>query len=103
MQDFAVSSNCGEQLRSLENLTSLEIFRCQGFGTEGVLALSGMPALDRLTLRDLPEVSDEAMTAIATIRSSCAAGRMWMRSAISGFSLSSRKVPYPLGSGASKR
>lgn len=67
MQDFAVSSSCGEQLRALENLTSLEIFRCQGFGTEGVLALSGMPELDRLTLRDLPEVSDEAMKAIATM------------------------------------
>ena len=67
MQDFAVSSDCGEQLRALENLTSLEIFRCQGFGTEGVLALSGMPELDRLTLRDLPEVSDEAMPAIATM------------------------------------
>lgn len=67
MQDFAVSSSCGEQLRALENLTSLEIFRCQGFGTEGVLALAGMPELDRLTLRDLPEVSDEAMTAIATM------------------------------------
>jgi hypothetical protein len=67
MQDFAVSSNCGAQLRSLENLTSLEIFRCQGFGTEGVLALSGMPQLDRLTLRDLPEVSDDAMPAIPTM------------------------------------
>jgi hypothetical protein len=67
MQDFAVSSGCGAQLRQLENLTSLEIFRCQGFGNEGVLALSGMPQLDRLTLRDLPEVSDEAVKALATM------------------------------------
>jgi hypothetical protein len=67
MQDFAVSSSCGEQLASLENLTSLEIFRCQGFGNEGVMALSGMPKLDRLTLRDLPEVGDASMPALATM------------------------------------
>jgi len=67
MQDFAVSSDCGEQLAALENLTSLEIFRCQGFGNEGVLALSGMPVLDRLTLRDLPEVGDASMPALATM------------------------------------
>ena len=67
MQDFAVSSSCGEQLRQLENLTSLEIFRCQGFGDDGVMALAGMPVLDRLTLRDLPEVGDAAMPTLATM------------------------------------
>jgi hypothetical protein len=56
MQDFAVSSSCGEQLRQLENLTSLEIFRCQGFGDDGVMALAGMPVLDRLTLATMPKL-----------------------------------------------
>ncbi|MBL6714175.1 MAG: hypothetical protein ISQ07_12430 [Pirellulales bacterium] len=67
MQDFAVSSTCGEDLARLENLTSLEIFRCQGFGDSGVLSLEGMPQLDRLTLRDLPEVSDAAIPTLATM------------------------------------
>jgi hypothetical protein len=66
MQDFAVSSRCGEQLAKLGKLTSLEIFRCQGFGTDGVLALRGMP-LDRLTLRDLPEVSDDALQVLGSL------------------------------------
>ncbi len=60
MQDFAITSMAGEQLAKLENLTELEIFRCQGFGSDGVLALKGMK-LSRLTLRDLPMVDDMAM------------------------------------------
>jgi hypothetical protein len=47
-------------LAQLENLTQLEIFRCQGFGWEGVQALAGMK-LTRLTLRDLPMVDDSAL------------------------------------------
>ena len=46
--------------RALGKLTQLEIFRCQSFGSEGVLALKGRP-LTRLTLRDLPNVDDRAL------------------------------------------
>jgi Leucine rich repeat len=60
MQDFNVTSQSGPHLAKLGKLTQLEIFRCQGFGSEGVLALKGM-GLTRLTLRDLPNVSDPAM------------------------------------------
>jgi hypothetical protein len=60
MQDFVVTSGCGPSLARLGKLSSLEIFRCQGFGSDGVLALAGMP-LSRLTLRDLPDVGDRAL------------------------------------------
>lgn len=60
MQDFAVSDQSGQHLAKLSKLSQLEIFRCQGFGSEGVLALKGM-GLIRLTLRDLPNVDDRAM------------------------------------------
>ncbi len=53
-------SQAGQYLAKLENLRELEIFRCQGFGSEGVLALKGMK-LTRLQLRDLPMVDDQAM------------------------------------------
>jgi Leucine-rich repeat (LRR) protein len=60
IQDFAISDQSGQHLAKLGKLTQLEIFRCQGFGSEGVLALKGM-SLSRLTLRDLPNVDDRAM------------------------------------------
>ncbi len=60
MQDFNVTSQSGPSIAKLGKLTQLEIFRCQGFGSEGVLALKGM-GLTRLTLRDLPSVDDRAM------------------------------------------
>ncbi|MDB5387679.1 MAG: hypothetical protein JWM11_3325 [Planctomycetaceae bacterium] len=60
IQDFAISDQSGPHLAKLGKLTQLEIFRCQGFGSEGVLALKGM-GLTRLTLRDLPNVDDRAM------------------------------------------
>jgi Leucine-rich repeat (LRR) protein len=66
MQDFGVTSQAGQYIANLENLTQLEIFRCQGFGTEGVLALKGMK-LQRLTLRDLPSVDDRAMDVFAEL------------------------------------
>jgi hypothetical protein len=66
MQDFGVTSRCGESLGRIGTLTSLEIFRCQGFGSEGVLALAGLP-LDRLTLRDLPDVGDDALAVVARL------------------------------------
>jgi hypothetical protein len=60
IQDFMITSMSGEHLAKLENLTQLEIFRCQGFGSEGVQALAGRK-LTRLTLRDLPMVDDSAL------------------------------------------
>ncbi|MBC7817692.1 MAG: hypothetical protein IAG10_12435, partial [Planctomycetaceae bacterium] len=38
MQDFGISDRSGPHLVKLGKLTQLEVFRCQGFGTEGVLA-----------------------------------------------------------------
>ncbi len=60
MQDFAVTGRAGQSIAKLPNLTQLEIFRCQGFGSDGVLALKGMK-LARLTLRDLPAVDNQAL------------------------------------------
>ncbi|MFM8703321.1 MAG: leucine-rich repeat domain-containing protein [Planctomycetia bacterium] len=60
MQDFVITNASGPHLAKLAKLSSLEVFRCQGFGTEGVLALAGLP-LTRLTLRDLPDVGDAAL------------------------------------------
>lgn len=60
MQDFAITGQAGPFIAKLPNLTQLEIFRCQGFGSDGVQALKGMK-LTRLTLRDLPAVDDQAL------------------------------------------
>lgn len=60
LQDFAITDASGAHLARLAGLESLEVFRCQGFGTDGVLALAGLP-LTRLTLRDLPDVRDPAL------------------------------------------
>ncbi|MCU0713367.1 MAG: hypothetical protein MUC43_15005 [Pirellula sp.] len=60
IQDFAISDASGPFLAKFLKLSQLEIIRCQGFGNDGVKALSGMP-LQRLTLRDLPVVADDAM------------------------------------------
>ena len=60
MQDFTITSQAGQYLAKMENLRELEVFRCQGFGTEGVLMLKGLK-LTRLQLRDLPVVDDQAM------------------------------------------
>lgn len=62
LQDFAITDQSGPYLAQLGKLTQLEIFRCQGFGSEGVLALKGM-GLTRLTLRDLPNVDDRGLEA----------------------------------------
>jgi internalin A len=66
IQDFMISDTSGEHIAKLSNLTQLEIFRCQGFGSEGVRALAGMK-LTRLTLRDLPMVDDSAMEVLADL------------------------------------
>ena len=66
MQDFVITNDSGLHLAKLSKLTSLEVFRCQGFGTDGVLALAGLP-LTRLTLRDLPDVGDPALAVLAKL------------------------------------
>jgi Leucine-rich repeat (LRR) protein len=66
MQDFGITSAAGPELAKLSKLSSLEIFRCQGFGSDGVLSLAGMP-LARLTLRDLPDVGDPALAVLAKL------------------------------------
>ncbi len=60
IQDFVITGQSGMHLANLKKMTQLEIFRCQGFGSDGVLALKGLP-LQRLTLRDLPNVDDQAL------------------------------------------
>ena len=66
-QDFAISNESGKHLAAIPTLESLEIFRCQGFGSEGVLALAPLDKLERLTLRDLPEVDDAALAMLAEL------------------------------------
>jgi len=66
MQDFAVTNQAGQAIAKLPSLKQLEIFRCQGFGTDGVLALKGM-SLSRLKLRDLPTMDDRAMEVLADL------------------------------------
>lgn len=67
IQDFAITNASGQHLAKFSKLAQLEIFRCQGFGSEGVLALKGMD-LQRLTLRDLPVVDDSAMEVLPTLK-----------------------------------
>jgi len=66
MQDFVITNDSGPHLAKLSKLSSLEVFRCQGIGTDGVLALAGLP-LTRLTLRDLPDVGDPALAVLAKL------------------------------------
>lgn len=66
IQDFNITDRSGPFLAQLGKLTQLEVFRCQGFGSEGVLALKGM-ALTRLTLRDLPNVNDPGMAVFSDL------------------------------------
>lgn len=66
-QDFAITSAAGPHLAALAGLRSLEIFRCPGFGSDGVLALAKLKKLDRLTLRDLPNVGDAGLAVLAEL------------------------------------
>lgn len=67
LQDFAITNASGPHLAALPGLSSLEIFRCQGFGSDGVLALAPLDALERLMLRDLPEVGDGALAVLGDL------------------------------------
>ena len=60
IQDFSITNEAGPHIAKLKKLTQLEVFRCQGFGNDGILAFKGLP-LERLTLRDLPIVDDQAL------------------------------------------
>ncbi|MDR1485435.1 MAG: hypothetical protein LBT09_11510 [Planctomycetaceae bacterium] len=62
MYDFAITDSAGEELSKLPKLSSLVIFRCVGFGSQGLLALRGKP-LKRITLRDLSSLDDVGMEA----------------------------------------
>lgn len=64
MQDFVITNVSGPQLAKLDKLGQLEVFRCQGFGSDALLALKGMK-LTRLTLRDLPSIDDRGMEVFA--------------------------------------
>ena len=66
IQDFGITNESGRHLAKLATLSSLEVFRCQGFGSDGVLALADMP-LTRLTLRDLPDVGDAGLAVLAKL------------------------------------
>jgi Leucine-rich repeat (LRR) protein len=60
IQDFNITDRAGEFLKQFDKLTYLSIFRCQGFGSEGLLHLKGTK-LTRLDLRDLPSLNNEGM------------------------------------------
>lgn len=68
-QDFAITNAAGRHLGTMTGLTSLEIFRCQGFGSEGVLALAPLKKLNRLTLRDLPDAGDDGLAVLRDLPS----------------------------------
>lgn len=68
IQDFVITNESGSHLAKLPKLSSLEVFRCQGFGSDGVLALANMP-LTRLTLRDLPDVGDPGLAVLGKLPS----------------------------------
>lgn len=65
IEDFAITDRSGQHIAAIDTLTQLEILRCPGYDTEGLLALKGMK-LTRLTLRDLP-VDDRAMEVFAEL------------------------------------
>lgn len=67
LQDFAITDAAGPHLASIPGLASLEIFRCQGFGSDGLLALEPLAKLNRLTLRDLPEVGDAGLAVLGRL------------------------------------
>jgi len=75
-QDFVITDAAGASLAKIGSLESLEMFRCQGFGSDGLLALAALKKIDRLTLRDLPNVGDAGM---AVLRDLPALKRLYLR------------------------
>ncbi|MGL6195403.1 MAG: hypothetical protein ACRC2T_11340 [Thermoguttaceae bacterium] len=60
LQDFDLTDKAGESLSKFEKLASLQLFRCGGIGSKGLLELKGKP-LNRLTLRGLDNFTDEGL------------------------------------------
>ncbi|MGL4594657.1 MAG: leucine-rich repeat domain-containing protein [Thermoguttaceae bacterium] len=60
IQDFTITDASGSHIKKFEKLVNLIIFRCAGFGSNGLLELKGTP-LGRLTLRGLPSLDDVGM------------------------------------------
>lgn len=67
MQDFAITDAAGPTLARIGTLESLEIFRCQGFGSAGLRALAPLKKLSRLSLRDLPTLDDAGLEVLADL------------------------------------
>jgi Leucine-rich repeat (LRR) protein len=67
MYDFSITDAAGEYLNKLPKLSSLVIFRCSNFGSQGLLALKEKP-LKRLTLRDLAQLDDSGMEAFRSMK-----------------------------------
>jgi len=63
-QDFVITDAAGASLAKIGTLESLEMFRCQGFGSDGLLALAPLKKIERLTLRDLPNVNDAGLAVL---------------------------------------
>ncbi len=60
LQEFSLTDQAGESLKKFKKLSSLILFRCGEFGSEGLLQLKGLP-LSRLTLRGLDSLDDRGM------------------------------------------
>ena len=58
LQDFRLTDAAGQSLKKFSRLTSLQLFRCSEFGSQGLLELKGMP-LTRLTLRGLSSLGND--------------------------------------------
>ncbi len=63
IQDFAVTNQAGQHLAKLPKLTQLEIFRCQGFGSDGLLALKGHEAY----AADTPRSADDRRSGVGRL------------------------------------
>lgn len=60
IQDFNITDASGASIAKMGTLTYLSIFRCQGFGSVGLMDMKDMK-LNRLDLRDLSSMDDTGM------------------------------------------
>jgi len=69
IQDFNITGQSGQYIRQMKKLTSLIIFRCEGFDSSGLLELKGLK-LNRLTLRGIPidDVGMEVFRDLPTLK-----------------------------------